>query len=252
MYIPPLSPEQDEDHEFTDEVIDLVRRAARPGDFRRTNLETTWYEPVPTELPIGRPIRTEGEPPRRVTRVAVDALVFEVPETSVDSVVLDLAPQLQERRYTVYGAIEGLSELAPPDYERKWTRPSRQGMSFLTVVQARDPYEPLRIEGAGTADILFEDILRALKEWKRFSSFEIAAAHPRELYLAFRDLPHDLETFARAVYKLVPEAVYAYYLGERIEGWEDIDYIRAMDEQTPRDLARHLRKTKRLRLYWDR
>lgn len=252
MYLPPLCPEQDEDHEFTDEVIDLVRRAARPGDFRRTNLETSWSEEVPTELPIGRPVRTEGEPPRRVTHVAVDALVFEVPEKSVDSVVLDLAPKLQEKRCTVYGTFEGLYELVAPDDQRKWTKPSRPDMSYLAVVQANDPYEPLRIEGGGSADILFEDILRALKEWKRFSSFEIAAASNRELYLAFRDLPHDLDTFARAVYKLVPEAVYAYYLGEPVEDWEDIDYIRAMDEQTPADLARHLRKTKRLRLYWDR
>lgn len=246
-----MYPEQSEDHEFPAEVVELVRVAAGPEGFRRTHFETTWYEPIPTEqLPLGRPIRTEGKPPRRTTYVAVDTLVFEVPRASLDHLVLDLVPRLRTSGYTVYGTIAGFHELAAPDYSRIWTSPSRPDTSILAVIQAKDSYEPLRIEGPGSADIPVPDLIRTLEEWRRFSSFEIVAADGRVLELAFRELPPKLTAFARAVYKLDPEAVHHVLLVEPGPDWDTIDYIRATDAQTTGDLVRYLRRTRRLQLLW--
>lgn len=244
-------PEQSEDHEFPAEVVELVRVAAGPEEVRRTCFATTWYEPIPAEqLPAGRPIRTEGKRPRRMTCVAVDTLTFEAPRTDLDALVLDLIPKLQKTGYTIYGTIAGFHELAIPDYRRIWRSPSRADMTILAVIQAKDPYEPLRIHGPGSADIAVPELIRTLEEWKRFSSFEIAAADDRVLDLAFRELPTKLTGFARAVYKLDPEAVHEVLLVEPGPDWETIDYIRATDAQTTGDLVRSLRRTKRLRLLW--
>lgn len=85
MYLPPTYPEQSADHEFPVEVVELVCAAAGPEDIRRTWIATAWYEPISTEeLPIGRPVRTEGKRPRRMTYVAVDTLTFEAPLTNLD------------------------------------------------------------------------------------------------------------------------------------------------------------------------
>lgn len=251
LYLPPVYPEQSADHEFPADVVELVRAAADSGEVRRTWIETGWHEKIPAEqLPIGRPIRTEGRRGHRITHVAVDALAFEAPRESVDNLILDLVPKLRERSYTAYGALGSLSELTPPDYKSTWTAPSQEGRVILTVVQCTDPYEPLRIEGPGGGSIPGQDLFRALEEWKRFSSFEIVIAHNRVMELAFRSLPPKLPSFAKSVYDLNPDVIREVLLVEPRDGWDTIDYIRAMDAQTIRDLVRHLRKTMHLTLVW--
>ena len=186
-----------------------------------------------------------------MTYVAIDALAFQRPRASLDPLILDLVPKLQERGYTAYGHFDGLLEIAPPAYERGWTSPSSPETLFLTVIQAKDPYEPLRIHGPGNVAILVKDLIRALEGWRLFSSFEIAVADNQVLELAFRSLPSDLDTFAKAVYKLNPEAVYKVFLGDLVDGWDTLDYIRATDSQTPDDLVQSLQRSKRLRLFWE-
>lgn len=250
MHLPPTYPEQSTDHEFPGEVVELVRAAAGPGKLRRTWLEAAWWEEAPTELAIGRPIRTEGRRRHRVTYVAVDALTFEAPRELVYNLILDLAPKLQERGYTVYSLLGELRELSPPKYKRTWTPPSQEGRLILAVIQANDSYEPLRIEGPGSADIPVKELIGALEGWKQLSDFEIVIAHSNVLELAFRRLPQKLTSFARAVYRIDPEAVHDVLLVEPGPDWDTIDYIRATDAQTTGDLVRYLQRTKRLKLLW--
>jgi hypothetical protein len=250
MYLPPTYPEQSADHEFPVEVVELVRVAAVPGEVRRTSIEAAWWEEAPIELAIGRPIRTKGRRGHRATYVAVDALIFETLRESVHSLILDLAPKLQERGYTIYSVLGELREFPPPKYKRTWVAPSQEERVILAVIQAEDPYEPLRIEGPGSTSVPIQGLIKALEEWKRFSSFEIVIAHHRVLELAFRVLPPKLTAFARSVYDLNLEAFREVLLVEPRDDWETIDYIRALDAQKPADLVRHLRKTKNLRLAW--
>ena len=250
LYLPPTYPEQSADHEFPADVVELVRAAAGSGEIRRTSIETTWPEQILDELPIGRPIRTEGRRPWRTTYVAVDALVFEVPVVDLDPLILDLVPKLQEKGYTAYGTLKGVYELPPPDYRRTWSSPSRPETMILAVIESKDPYEPLRIEDPSGADIPTSELIRTLEEWRQFSSFEIAAVNDRVLDLAFRSLPPKLTSFARFVYNFNFHALREVLLVEPRDNWDTIHYIRAMDAQTTGDLVRHLRKTKHLRLVW--
>lgn len=250
MYLPPAYQEQSADHEFPVAVVHLVRAAAGNEMVRRTWIEAAWWEEDPTELATGRPVRTEGKRRQRVTYVAVDALTFEAPRDSADNLILELAPKLQERGYTVYGVPGELRELSPRDYRRTWTAPTQGGRLILAVIQAKDSYEPLRIEGPGSASIPVQDLIRRLEEWKQFSSFEIVIAHRGILELAFRRLPKKLTGFAKCVYNLNPEVLREVLFLEPRKDCETIDYIRAVDAQTPADLARHLRRTRHLRLIW--
>jgi hypothetical protein len=185
-----------------------------------------------------------------VTYVAVDTLAFEAPRESVDNLILDLAPKLRDRGYTVYGILDELRELTPPDYKLTWTGPFQKERLILAVIQAKDPYEPLRIEGPGSASIPLQDLIKALEEWKQLSSFEIVIAHNNVLELAFRDLPSRLKKFAESVYDFNPDALREVLLVEPRDDWETIDYIRAMDAQTTGDLVRYLQRTKRLQILW--
>lgn len=252
MHLPTTYPEQSADHEFPAEVVELVHAAAGPGEVRRTWIEAVWLDQdQPIERATGRPVRTEGEPPRRRTYVAADALTFEAPQELVDHLILDLVPKLRERGYTVYGIRGALRELAPPDYARTWTSPSRPEMQILVVLQSRDSYEPIRVEGPGSGDVSTRELIQTLEDWKRVSSFEIITAHTRILDLYFRSLPDKLHAFAKAVYQFNPEAIYGIYLGDPVEGWDTLDYVRATNAQKPADLARSLKKSKKLRLFWE-
>lgn len=123
-------------------------------------------------------------------------------------------------------------------------------MTILAVIQAQDSYEPLRIHGPGGASIPLPELVQILESWKDFSSFEIAAVNDRVLDLAFRELPPKLTGFAKSVYNFNPEALREVLFTQPGDDWNTIDYIRAADAQKPADLARHLRKTKHLRLIW--
>lgn len=236
------------------EVIELVQAAAGDTTLRRTLVATHWPENLAVELPLAQPVRTKQTARSRTIIAGVEGLAFEASSASLQDLVLDLAPRLRPLSAAVYGLgpQRSLHEISASEQEPTAVPlTDRAAGIWVIVIPARDAYEPLRVERPGSADLPFPGILRLFEEWEKICSFEVLSAGARDVEIIFRDLPADLSSFTKRVVKISPGAMNGVYLGEPIEDWEPIDYIRATDDQTPADLIRSIQRTKRLYMFWD-
>lgn len=102
-------------------------------------------------------------------------------------------------------------------------------------------------------------VRHTLLTWGQRLACDIMGAGRDWVILTFPTLPADVEAFAAEVFGLCPDigdtwlttpdmhTVQRYLARHRIDGEE---YSQAVDAQTIRDIAQHLRATKVLRLWW--
>lgn len=104
----------------------------------------------------------------------------------------------------------------------------------IGVLKGTDQYEILRImhTDGDDYDISNQDVIDWLKELERKASFDIIGADSHWVEIEFKTLPKDLKTFAEGVYDFCPDAV--------DQGSGSVD-----------ELAKEIRKTSRLFLWWD-
>lgn len=104
----------------------------------------------------------------------------------------------------------------------------------IGVLKTADQYEILRIMHTDGShyDILNEDVIERLKEWERTSPFTILGADNDWVEIEFKKLPKDLKAFAEEVYDFCPDAV-------------------DQGPGSPAELARDIRLTRKLFLWWD-
>lgn len=151
-------------------------------------------------------------------QIIAPGIVVSVPEDKTDNVLAALRHRLQPLHYMAFvvemnGAIK---------------------VDKIGVLKGIDQYEILHImhTDGDDFDISNQDVIDWLKELEKKSSFDIIGADSDWVEIEFKTLPKDLKTFAKEVYDFCPDAV----------------------DQGPgsvEELAKEIRKTKRLFLWWD-
>jgi hypothetical protein len=104
----------------------------------------------------------------------------------------------------------------------------------IGVLKGTDQYEILRIMHTDGShyDILNEDVIERLKDWEKTAPFTILGADNDWVEIEFKTLPRDLKAFAEEVYDFCPDAV-------------------DQGPGSPAELAREIRLTRKLFLWWD-
>jgi hypothetical protein len=107
-------------------------------------------------------------------------------------------------------------------------------MDKIGVIKSTDQFEILRImhTSGEEYDITNEDVIDRLKEWEKLWPFDIIGADSDWVEIEFKKLPGNLEAFVEDVYDLSPDTV-------------------DQGPGTVEGLAREIRKTNRLFLWWD-
>ena len=104
----------------------------------------------------------------------------------------------------------------------------------IGVLKGRDQYEIVKIMHTNGNEyaISNRDVIEQLKEWEKRAPFDIIGAGNDRVEIEFTKLPKDLKLFAEEVYDFCPDAV----------------------DQGPgsaAELARDIKRTKKLFLWWD-
>lgn len=178
---------------------------------------------------------------------------FAVPPADAISIVLDLIAELEASGYAAMLLNEdSLKQVLGKVWED--LRDRGQSPTLIGIIQARDPYDLLRIQGTNATnyDLTTEDIIERLQEWEDLCNFGILSAGGDTLDLAFTTLPDDLEDFAEAVYEFCPDILDQGYLGSPLD--EDAsaeEFEEALEAQTTDDIVVFLEREKYLSFWWD-
>jgi hypothetical protein len=151
-------------------------------------------------------------------QIIVDGVFVPVPDHRTDKVLQALRRKLSRMGYLPF-VIEMNGS----------TRTDKIG-----VLKGTDQYEILRVMHTDGShyNILNEDVIERLKEWERTAPFTIIGADNDWVEIEFKKLPGDLKAFTEEVYDFCPDAV-------------------DQGPGTAAGLAREIRQTRRLFLWWD-
>lgn len=124
----------------------------------------------------------------------------------------------------------------------------------IILIKGSSQYDILTIQltNGTNYDLSNRDIVQRLQKWENICCFQILGADFDWVELQFENLPSDLNTFAEEIYQFCPDTLEQGYVGESLTeeaNWEDLE--KALEEQTPTDLAQYLLRTKNLFLWWD-
>jgi len=151
-------------------------------------------------------------------QIIVKGISASVPEDKADPVLASLRKKLQPLGYLAF-VIE-----------------INEGMktASIGIIKGTDQYEILKImhTNGEEYDITHEDVMERLKEWEKSSPFDIIGAENNWVELEFKTLPKDVRLFAAEVYDFCPDPV-------------------DQEAGSIEELAKEIKKTKRLMLWWD-
>jgi Domain of unknown function (DUF4253) len=151
-------------------------------------------------------------------QIIAPGIVVSVPEDKADNVFAALRRRLQPLHYMAF-VVEMNDAIK---------------VYKIGVLKGDDEYEILRImhTDGNDYDISNQDVIDWLKELEKKVAFNIIGADSDWVEIEFTTLPKDLKTIAEAVYDFCPDAV--------DQGTGSVD-----------ELAKEIRQTKRLLLWWD-
>jgi hypothetical protein len=151
-------------------------------------------------------------------QIMAGGVVVSVPQDRTEEVLASLRRRLAPRKYMAF--IVEMNEGIRTDK--------------IGVIPGTDQFDILRImrTNGGGEDISHEDVMERLKEWEKGSPFNIIGAENDWVEIEFKALPKDVMAFVEDVYDFCPDVV--------DDGTGTIP-----------ELARELKSTKRLFLWWE-
>lgn len=139
--------------------------------------------------------------------VTVDSLdvsiVFPISQTRANQAIATLRSSLNPKGCQVY-----FSQLGKQEY-------------LLNLLKVDDEFDILRFHGteAPNYNLLTEDIIERLSEWKKLYGLYIAGANRHWVMFQLENLPEDLDKYVEELVKFCPDYLHQDNYSERGEDW---------------------------------